>query len=76
MKNEENIAPTVGPGQYDPEKADPHTKPLSRAYDFSHSGRKDIVNDPNTGPGSYDPHINFGEDARGGLIGDKREFRT
>ena len=70
----------MGPGAYDPELADKHTKQKipninlgsspSRPGTFAKSGDLDVA------PGQYDDGITFNSNVKGFKIGEKRETRT
>lgn len=42
---DQKIKESLGPGQYSPEKADSHTKPKIKGFNFGKSGRDDSLKD-------------------------------
>ena len=65
-----------GPGQYQHENADGVVKQRNPAYDFkNNTGRKEIVPEPNGGPGSYDHPYKFGDDSKAQEFGVRHEVK-
>jgi hypothetical protein len=73
LKKEHRIPRTVGPGEYNYEKAQSLTHSASRKNEFFHNGRKSIEIDPHNGPGTYIEHRNFGSNSKNMTIALKRE---
>ena len=79
-KREAKTIETMGPGAYDPDLADRHTKPKmpnitmggspSRPASFAKGG------DVNVAPGQYDDGIRFNSNVKGFKIAEKREHKT
>ena len=79
-KREHRTIETMGPGAYDPDKADGMTKPKmpninmgstpARPASFAKSGDVDVA------PGQYDDGITFNSGVKGFKIAEKREQRT
>ena len=78
-KREQRQVETMGPGAYDPDRADGQTKPKtpninlgsspSRPQSFAKSGDVDVA------PGQYDDGRRFNSDVKGFKIAEKREQR-
>ena len=72
----------MGPGTYDPDRADgmTRTKVTSTVNMGSSSPARGTFNrqgEPNVGPGQYDDrNYEFGSSSKGFIIGEKREQRT
>ena len=79
-KRETRTVESMGPGAYDPDRADGHTKPKmpnitmgkspSRPQSFAKGGDVDVA------PGQYDDGIRFNSNVKGFKIAEKRETRT
>jgi hypothetical protein len=49
-------------------------KQRNPAWEFkNNAGRKDVISDPNGGPGTYEHHYKFGDDSKAQDFGVKRE---
>ena len=78
QKREEKIGGGVGPGQYNPDKAEAVTKPNAPKITFANRSPNRPENFANAGqvgtagPGAYDSPMKFGYDVKSFKIGEKR----
>ena len=79
-KREPRIIETMGPGAYDPEGADGHTKPKMPNVNMGSSPSRPASfakkTDVNVAPGQYDDGVRFNTGVKGFKIAEKREPRT
>ena len=78
MKRPERVQEGLGPGTYEPDRADNQTKSRLANINMGTSpSRATIVRkDDNVGPGQYDDGRRFGSETKSFRIGEKRAERV
>ena len=78
-KRPERVVETMGPGTYDPDRADGVTKPKTANINMGTSPSRGSMirkDDANIGPGQYDDGKSFGKETKTFTIGEKRYERV